>query len=142
MKPFIRIGLIIIFILAVTGILTGLYFYNLKPKDLNNVKPDFTFTAEDFQKAFEEIEKAASAKYINKIIELKGEIVSFKQGENNSFNISLKTGNELSLIICTFPSIPDSTGLKAGGKITIRGVCSGFLMDVLLNNCAIIKLSK
>ena len=29
--------------------------------------------------------------------------------------------------------------LKAGNEITLRGECSGFLMDVLLNNCALIK---
>jgi hypothetical protein len=138
MKPWIKVGAIVILVIGITGILTGLYFYNLKSKDLRKVKPDVTITSVDLQKAFEENEKEASAKYIGKVIEVRGEIASYKPGEKNSFNISLRTGNDLSLIICTLPVIPDSTGLSAGGTIAIRGVCSGYLMDVLMNNCVLI----
>jgi tRNA_anti-like len=142
MKPYIKIALFVVFLIALGGIFAALYLYNLKPEDLQNAKPHFTITAADFQKAFEDNEKAASEKYINKIIEVSGEIASVRTGEKNSMNVSLKTGSELSSVICTFHSVSDTTNIKPGNQIILRGVCSGFLMDVLLNNCAVIKISK
>jgi len=139
MKTPVKIALAVVFIVAVGGILAALYLYNLKPKDLQNVRPDFIITATALLKAFEDDEKGSSAKYINKIIEVSGEIVSAKPGEKNTFNIILKTGSDFSSVICTFPVFPDTTILKTGTRITLRGECSGFLMDVLLNNCATIE---
>ena len=139
MKTPVKIALAVVFIIAVGGILAALYLYNLKPKDLQKVKPDFIITSTALQKAFEEDEKGSSAKYINKIIEVSGEIESVKPGEKNTFSITLKTGSDYSSVICTFPVIPETTILKTGNRITLRGECSGFLMDVLLNNCATIE---
>jgi hypothetical protein len=139
MKTPVKIALAVVFIVAVGGILAALYLYNLKPKDLQKVKPDFIITSTALQKAFEEDEKGSSAKYINKIIEVSGEIESVKPGEKNTFSITLKTGSDYSSVICTFPVIPETTILKTGNRITLRGECSGFLMDVLLNNCATIE---
>ena len=142
MKPYVKISLFVVFFLAVSGILAALYFYNLKPKDLHKVKPNFVISATGIQKAFELNERAASEKYINKIIEVSVEIGSVKKGGNNSMNVLLNTGSELSSVICTFPTVSDSALFKTGRQITIRGVCSGFLMDVLLNNCAVVENPK
>jgi len=139
MKTPVKIALAVVFIVAVGGILAALYLYNLKPKDLQKVKPDFIITSTALQKAFEEDEKGSSAKYINKIIEVSGEIESVKPGEKNTFSITLKTGSDYSSVICTFPVVPETTILKTGNQITLRGECSGFLMDVLLNNCVTIE---
>ena len=139
MKTSIKIALLVVFFLAVAGIGYALYLYTLKPKDLQKVKPDFVITAIDLQKAFETDEKASSAKYINKIIETGGEIVSVKPGEKNVLSISLRTGSDFSNVICTFPAPSDTTLFKKGNQITLRGECSGFLMDVLLNNCVAVK---
>jgi hypothetical protein len=139
MKTSVKIALFVVFFLAVGGILAALYLYNLKAKDLHKVNPDFVISSSEFQKAFEADEKASSAKYINKIIDVSGEIGSVKRGEKNTMNVSLKTGSDLSSIICTFPIVPDTTSLKIGNQIIIRGECSGFLMDVLLNNCVVVR---
>lgn len=142
MKTSVKIALFVVFFIAVAGILAALYLYNLKPQDLQKVKPHFVITATDLQKAFEENEKASSEKYIDKIIEVSGEITSVKPGEKNTLNISLKTGSDFSAVICTLPTVSDTTFFKTGNQITLRGVCSGFLLDVLLNNCAVVENTK
>jgi hypothetical protein len=139
MKTSIKIALFVVFFIALGGILLGLYMFNKQHKDLSKAKPDFTFTATDLQKAFEENETAATAKYVNKIIEVSGTIGSVKAGEGNVPNISLKTGSDLSAVICTFTVGTDPLGFTEGNQVTIRGECSGFLMDVLLNDCVLIK---
>jgi hypothetical protein len=139
MKTYIKIALAVVMFIAIAGIGAGLYFFNLKPKDLSKAKPDYVVTAIDLQKAFEENETAATAKYVNKVIEVSGEIGSVKTGENNSLNISIKTGSEMSSVICTFPSSNKPVDMTAGSAVTIHGVCSGYLKDVLLNNCALAR---
>ena len=81
----------------------------------------------------------ASARYINKILEVSGIIGSAETGENNALNISLKTANDLLSGICTLPSAAGSDNFIPGKRVTIRGERSCYLMDVLLNNCVIIK---
>ncbi|HVN58483.1 MAG TPA: hypothetical protein VMT63_09320 [Bacteroidales bacterium] len=137
MKTYIKIALGVVLILAVAGIGTGLYLFNLKPRNLSKARPDFTITAADIQKAFEDNESAATAKYVGKVVEVTGEISAVKPGENNSVSISMRTSNEMSSVICTFPASNKPAGLNPGQTGVINGVCSGFLMDVLLNNCAI-----
>lgn len=142
MKTYIKIALIFVVFIAFAGILAGLYLYNLKSPDLARVRPDYVLTASALQKAFENNEDSASARYTKKVLEVTGNIASIKTGENNVISISLATESDLSSVICTFASLKDPSVLKPGEEITVRGKCSGFLMDVLLNNCALIREKK
>ena len=138
MKSKVKIALVGIFLFGVLSLVIGLSLYFKKHKDLSATKPDYVVTAVMLQKEFEDNEKTASDKYINKIIEVNGTILSVTQADSNSINLSLKTESDLSSVICTFAAT-DPLKFRAGEDVTIRGECSGFLMDVLLNNCALIK---
>jgi hypothetical protein len=142
MKLYVKIALFVVLIIAISGTLYSLYLFNLKHPDTAKAKPDFVITSTVLQKEFEDNEKAASVRYINKILEVSGTIISITPADSSHFNISLKTGSDLSSVICTFPAIMDESKFKAGEEITLRGECSGFLMDVLLNNCSMITGRK
>lgn len=131
--------LIVILLTGLAGIITGIYFYNLRNKNLLKEKPDYTITAEELQKAFESDENASTSKFVNKIVEVTGVISSIEKGENDAFNVALKTGSSMSSVICTFPGDSGISGLAPGQTVTLRGECSGFLLDVLLNNCVLIR---
>ena len=138
MKTYVKVALFFVTFIALAAILAALYFYNLKATDMSKAKPDFIVTASALQKAFEDDETKASVTYINKILEVTGKIASVKPAENNVVSISLVTESDLSSVICTFPAVSDPSIFRVGDEITLRGECSGFLMDVLLNNCALI----
>ena len=142
MKPYIKVALFVVAFIALSGILAALYYYNLKHTDMSKARPDFIISSTLLQKAFEDNETTASQKFINKIVEVTGTIASVKPGENNILSISLVTGSDLSSVICTFTAIGDTSKYVPGAEITLRGECSGFLMDVLLNNCAVIEKIK
>jgi tRNA_anti-like len=142
MKPYVKIALFVVLFIAVSAILTALVLYNKKHPDTAKVKPDFIITATLLQKEFEDNEAKASAIYINKILEVTGTIVSVTPTDSSHLNISLKTGSDISSVICAFPAINDPSKFKTGEEVTLRGECSGFLMDVLLKNCAIIPMRK
>jgi len=138
MKTYVKVALFFVTFIALAAILAALYYYNLKATDMSKAKPDFILTASALQKAFEDDETKASVIYINKILEVTGNIASVKPAENNVVSISLVTDSDLSSVICTFPAVSDPSVFRVGDQITMRGECSGFLMDVLLNNCALI----
>ena len=142
MKPFVKIALFVVLFIAVAGILAALIMYNKKHPDTAKAKPDFVVTAIALQKEFEDNEKTASARYINKILEVNGTIASVTLADSAHLNISLKTGSDMSSVICTFPSNGHQADFVTGNEITLRGECSGFLMDVLLNNCSEIPVRK
>ena len=139
MKPYLKIAIIAIVLIGLAGAGTGFYLFNKKNRDLLKTRPDFIVSSIDLQKEFETDESAANVKYGNKIIEVSGIIGSVKSGEEEILSVSLNTGSDFSSVICTFPSKADTSMFTKGSQVTIRGECSGFLMDVLLNNCVIIK---
>jgi hypothetical protein len=142
MKTYVKVILFFVFFVAVSAILALLYFYNLKSTDMSKAHPDFVITATALLKEFEENEKNASAKYVNKILEVNGIIASINTAKDNILTISLTTESDISSIICTFPAVADPSKFIVGDTITLRGECSGFLMDVLLNNCAAVNLKE
>ncbi len=142
MKLYVKIALFVVLFIAVSAILAALILYNKKHPDTAKTKPDFIIAAPLLQKEFEDNEKTASARYINKILEVTGTIASITPAGSNHLNISLKTGSDMSSVICTFPAVGDQSRLKTGDEITLRGECSGFLMDVLLNNCSTVMTRK
>jgi hypothetical protein len=142
MKPYVKIALFVVLLIAIGSILAALILYNKKHPDTSKAKPDFVVTATTLQKEFEDNETAASARYINKILEVSGTIVSITSSDSTNTNISLKTGSDISSVICNFRKITGPSKFKTGNEITLRGECSGFLMDVLLKNCAVIPGRK
>jgi hypothetical protein len=139
MRPYASIGLFIALIVVLSGIFAGIYLFYKGPVDTENIKPVYTITAADLQREFSKNEDAASRKYINKIIEVRGNIASIDKTEGNNINISLKTSDDMSSVICTITELKGRDHISQGDEITIRGVCSGFLMDILMNNCSIIS---
>jgi hypothetical protein len=139
MKTPVKIALAFVSLLILGGILAGLTLFTKKHKDLQKVNPDFVISAVDLQKEFESNESASTAKYVNKIIEVSGTIGSVKSGEENILSVALKTESDFSVVICTFASGADQANFTDGSQVKIRGECSGFLMDVLLNNCVVVK---
>lgn len=139
MKTYVKVALFVVFFMALAGILGALYLFNMQHKDLQKIRPEYTITASVLQKAFEDNETDASAKYMKKIIEVSGTVESVKTGEGNVTSITFKTDSELSSVICTLVPNFDTSKLLPGSQVVVRGECSGFLMDVLLNNCVVIK---
>lgn len=139
MKTFIKVALFAIVFLIIAGADAAIYMFNKQHKDLQKTRPDFIMTASNLQKAFENDEAAATSKFVKKIIEVSGIIESVNPDEDKTLSVTLKTESDLSSVICTFQSVADLFELKVGNNIVLRGECSGYLTDVLLNNCSVDK---
>lgn len=125
----------ILFLLVLVAALGGAYYgfseYNRGAVAADKV--EVTTTASDLFTAFEDDEKAANAKYLNKVIEVEGTItdVSTKEGKTT---ISLE-GGMLFGITCELHESKEAAKYKKGQKTKLKGVCAGYLSDVVLVRC-------
>ncbi|MGB3149520.1 MAG: hypothetical protein WBB27_02570 [Maribacter sp.] len=85
-------------------------------------------------------EDLANTIYVEKLIQVEGtikEITFF----NNRYTILLKGKDDYSYVLCDMlPTEKDvSQKLKPNDKVRLKGICKGYLMDVVLLNCVLVK---
>ncbi len=132
----------IIFALFITGIVTAgavvLYVY-LKPhRDVTQEK-GVQLSAQKLFDAFKANETEANTKYLDKAIELNGEVSDITTNQDGKTVVNFKTNDPLFVINCTFKTNPGE--LKPGQTITFKGICTGYIPDanVVINEGVLIK---
>lgn len=114
------------------------YLYNKPHTDLNSVSPDVILTASSLFAEYNADEVAADARFLGKIVEVTGIVESIEAREGIIPKIILATGDPLSEIQCEMAG-NNVKSVNNGEELTLRCVCSGKLMDIILNKCVIIK---
>lgn len=124
--------LISIFLL-VLGYLT--YRVVLFNKSVKNTESEFTISATQLLTEFEQNEKQSDKKYTNKIITIYGNVKNISH-LNNRRTIILSSNNNSS-IICDLDDKEtiDTNTIKVNQQLYIKGICKGYLKDVILLNC-------
>ncbi len=132
MKKYFPYILIIIVSLGVVGY----NMYNKDHKETKDATSDVVISPKELLAIYERDEVAANAKYLDKIIEVKG-IVKEIHNISNGGSISLDTGNEMASIICEFESAAAYANVKVGDEVNVKGFCTGKLMDIVLTRCSL-----
>ena len=126
-------GLIFILIAA----LAWKYAYRKTEPNVSSKKADYALDASVLVTAFETDENAANELYLNRIISVTGTVESVSE-DSIGISVYIKEPDDLSGIICGFElDAEDITGIDKGDQVTIKGVCTGYLMDVVLNHCVV-----
>lgn len=130
-----KIKKIIIFILVLgsVGAFIGYKVYNKPHVDVAETSADINITANKILEEFSEDETLANSKYLEKIIAVKGEIADIKIEKEKGI-ITLKTNDDFGSILChlSTEATKELDSLNVGQTITVKGICTGFLMDVIL----------
>lgn len=114
----------------------GLHQYFKTRPDIGSVKAAASLPATVLYAAYQKNETAANTLFLEKVIAVNGEITEVSK-KDSTLNIQLK-GGENGGINCSIRTLPETIPLK-GSRITIKGRCSGFLMDVNLVDCVLEK---
>jgi hypothetical protein len=127
-------GILVVLVLGIGAV----YFVFNKPHASVD-RPDFLVSASELITAFEEDEGEANDKYLGKVVEVKGTVTEVIE-KQNSFVLLLGDTATVSRVSCTLEGEQDSMayGLRAGDELTLRGICSGRLLDVVLVECKIV----
>lgn len=132
----------IILTVVVIGVLAAgsyvLYVY-LKPhRDVTKEK-GVVLSAQNLYDAFKTNETDANAKYLDKAIELTGEVGAVSTNQDGNTVADFKTNDPLVVINCTFKTNPGT--LTPGQTITFKGLCTGYIPDanVVINEGVLVK---
>lgn len=111
--------------------------YNRGLPDTRQRKTLFEIDAREFLKQFEDNEPEAAARYIDKTISVRG-TVAYTNVTDTSATVYLN-GSSAASVICEFQkdSYTEPQKLKEGDLVTIKGICSGYLMDVVMVRCVV-----
>ncbi len=126
--------------LIIISLLFILNLYNKPFRDIKNSNAEFVVSAQELLSDYQADENLANKKYVDKLIQIKGEIVDISIAKGNSI-ITLKDINGFSSIICHM--LPEdnlnSLKLKKGDEVFIKGICTGYLLDIMMIRCIIIN---
>lgn len=122
---------------AIFAGLVGVYFYQQKTPDASAYTTDLKISAEELYAAYESDEAAANERFLGKTIEVSGTVKEVaRNAENGTTTVHLETDGLLGTVSCELATNVEET-LEPGDSVNIKGICSGMLMDVVLNRCVI-----
>ncbi len=126
MKNWKRIVVALVLIGAVTG---GIMVYRIFTKPHRDVTTEkaVSISAQAIFDAFKNDEAAANKLYLDKAIQLSGEVLDISTNQEGKTVVNFKTNDPLFVINCTFKTNPGS--LKPGDTINFKGICTGYIPD-------------
>jgi preprotein translocase subunit YajC len=117
--------------------------YNKPHIDVFNSTPDIVTNSHVLLDEFQKNESLANSKYLDKIVQINGRISKIEASENNDIIVTLINDiSTLGTVICHLSSKENKklNNLKEGQNVVIKGICTGYLMDVILIRCSLVKI--
>lgn len=124
-------------VLFLLGLAIGGYLYFKPNPSVASMKTDVTLTSGDLLAAFEADEAAANDAYLDQVIAITGTIIDTTTSADGLLTLTLDTGNPVSGVICEMEADRDHGPLAIGAPVTLKGLCTGYLMDVVLVRCVV-----
>lgn len=140
MKRFAYILGIIILVGVLIVSFVFIKMYNKPHKDIANAQPEYVVSVKELAEEFQVDEKDANKKYLDNILQVKGEIASISTNNGKSV-LTLRQEGSSTNIICTLDASENKKVLllKEGQAVTVKGICTGFLMDIMLIRTIIVN---
>jgi hypothetical protein len=134
-----RIILIILALAIVGAFITWKVVFRKSDTSVASKKADVEITADSLFASFEGDETKANSLYLNKIVLVSG-LISEVTVTETGYSVYLKNPDDISGILCGFNGkLQNEDNLKTGAVVKIKGICTGYLMDVVLNKCSLEK---
>lgn len=116
---------------------TWMYF---KPhRSVKAATPAFTLSASELLHAFTTDEASANALYGGKVLQVSG-VVTDMVSSDTSMVLQMGNEDEMAFISCYLDDDEqaDYSKLQRGKSVTIKGICNGMLLDVVLDKCVLL----
>jgi hypothetical protein len=127
-----------ILVLGIIGVFIAYKMYNKPHVNVEETSADISITADKILNDFSSDENLANLKYLDKIIEVKGVVseINIEKGI-----ITIETNDDFGSVLCHLSEEASRkvSGLQEGQIIVVKGICTGFLMDVILVKCEFIN---
>jgi hypothetical protein len=115
-------------LLVLAGIGWGWHLYDKPHRSAAGISPDLTITADSLYHQYQSDERSADQHFMGKVLRVSGHlaeiwILAAEAGAPGGINCQLFAGTAV------------EHEPKPGDAVTIKGRCTGFLMDVNLTDC-------
>jgi len=99
-------------------------------------------TAGELLADFQTDEAAANQRYVGmteQVVQVSGTIRAMEPLGTGVTNVVLETGDDLAGIVCEFQDEEVPTDWRSGTDVSIKGICTGLLLDVVLVRCVAVE---
>ncbi len=116
-------------VIVLTAGFAGYRMYTKPHRDVQHIKA-VPVAALKLVADYETNEALANNEYLDKVLEITGEIVEISKNQKGETVISLD-GTGMGTVRCTLEGVP-AHEVKTKTQATVRGICTGYLMDVIV----------
>ncbi len=128
----IKAILIALFFVALLGSAYAWFFVWNKPQQNIKQASAISINATDLFNAYSLNEAEANKMYIDKVIAVTGEVSNVATNGEGKTVVLLKSDDLMFGVNCT---LEEAASIKNGETITLKGLCTGYLTDVVLIRC-------
>ena len=129
-------GILLLLLIAAAW---GYYLYNKPRQSAANETANLAISADSLYSQYLGDEQACDKKFLGKVIEVTGKIAAIQHsGQSEIWILSTSAPNGGGINCQLFPG-EKGQNPKPGDKVTVKGKCTGFLMDVNLADCSVSK---
>ncbi|MEO6233159.1 MAG: hypothetical protein ABJB11_01500 [Ferruginibacter sp.] len=126
------------------AVFAGAYFYHEYQRELpdfTHAKPAVETTVATLIDEYENDEVKADQQYLGKPIQVSGLITEIVNQHDTLVNVFLGDTNSLHKVSCLLgkSQVESVKKYRHGQAVVIKGICTGYLMDVELNRCVIVE---
>ena len=132
-KKTLRIAGLICLLLIVTAGIVVYRMYN-QPHRSAATEKAVALTAQQLAAEYEKDETIANKKYLGNALQVSGTVSDVSVNQQNK-PVLVLTGTDMSGVQCSL--LKSAAGVKKGDAITVKGFCSGYLTDVVLDRCIV-----
>jgi hypothetical protein len=127
--------IVLLTVLAIAGTIAAYYLYNKPVGSLHSRKADVIIRADSLFSAFESNEADANRKYLNKVILVSGRVQALNS-DTGGTTVSLGTTDGMFGVNCRLEDNSLHSGIyDIGREVRLKGLCTGYLMDVVMVRC-------
>jgi len=128
----------LVLVIAIAGYY-GYSEYNRPHKDTKALTVQEKMAATALIAAYENDENAANTKYLNKVIQVTGAIISAEADKDGVITVYIGDGASMASVSCALEKNKNYNveTFRKGNAVTITGLCNGYLTDVIMNRCIV-----
>lgn len=136
MKTRYRYLLAFVILAAAAAVFVWKYTFRPSESSVASKKADVEIAASELLHAFETDENVANMQYLDKIVVISGTVESVSE-DSLGISVYVKNSDAIAGIICSFDKKNlEITDVSKGMSVRIKGICTGYLMDVVMNKCS------
>lgn len=121
-------------IMMMSGAFVGYKMYTKPHRNVADAKA-ISISASRLVTEYETNETQANSKYLDKILEVNGEVAEVSKNQKGETVIAL-IGTDMGTVRCTVEGADTDVAAK-GAQVILKGICTGYLADVIMVRCVL-----